>query len=131
MVDNAQETKTVRQSPFAAGLLGVGILLLAVSFFWPSQSASRAAWSPEQAQAYQAASIKLHSLSQESVAAAGSNKDKTIREKLGQAEAEYKAIRSQLDSAIDRPKSITLALRIAGSLAAIVGLILIFRRANG
>ena len=129
MADNVQEKKPAQLSSLAAGLLALGILLLAVSFFWPGQSVSRAAWSPEQAKAYQAASVKLHSLSQETVATAGSNNEKAIRAKLAQAEAEYKAIRSQLDSAIDRPKHITLALRIAGSLMAIAGLTLFYRRA--
>jgi hypothetical protein len=92
---------------------------------------SRSAWSPEQAKEYQAASVKLHSLSQQTVAAAGSNSDKANREKLAQAETEYKAIRSQLDSAIDRPKYITYALRIVGSLLAITGLTLIYRRSDG
>ncbi len=113
----------------AAGLLAVGILLLAVSFFWPGQSVSRAAWSPDQAKAYQDASLKLHSLSQETIAKAGANK--AFREKFAEAEAEYKIIRSQLDSAIDRPKHITLAIRITGSLLAIAGLMLIYRRTDG
>jgi hypothetical protein len=130
MADNELAKQSPRQSTLAAILLAGAILLLAVSFFWPGQSVSRAAWSPEQAKAYQAASVKLHSLSQQSVATAGSNNDKALREKLAEAEAEYKAIRSQLDSAIDRPKHITLALRICGSLSAIAGLSLIYRRPN-
>jgi hypothetical protein len=131
MVDNEQAKPPSRQLSLEAFLLAGGILLLAVSFFWPGQSLSRSAWSPEQAKAYQAASVKLHGLSQETVAAAGSNNDKANREKLAQAEAEYKAIRSQLDSAIDRPKYITYALRIFGSLLAIAGLALIYRRTDG
>jgi hypothetical protein len=131
MADSEQDKQPARQSSLAALLLAGGILLIAVSFFWPGQSASRTAWSNEQAKAYGAASEKLHSLSQESVAAAGSNKDKATREKLVQAEAEYKELRVQLDSAIDRPKHITLALRITGSLLAIAGLTLIYRRAAG
>jgi hypothetical protein len=130
MAGSEQQKKPAQQSSLAAGLLAVGILLLAVSFFWPGQSVSRAAWSIEQAKAYQAASLKLHSLSQETVAKAGSDKDKALREKFVEAEAEYKAIRSQLDSAIDRPKHITRAIRIAGSLMAIAGLTLIYRRTD-
>ena len=131
MADNDEAKQPARQSSVAAALLAIGILLLAVSFFWPSQSVSRSAWSPEQAKAYQAASVKLHGLSQETVAAAGSNNDKANREKLARAEAEYNAIRSQLDSAIDRPKYITYAMRIFGSLFAIAGLTLIYRHSNG
>jgi hypothetical protein len=130
MVDNEPDQQPARHLSMAAVLLAAGILLLVVSFFWPGQSASRAAWSPEQAKAYQAASLKLHNLSQETVATAGSNSEKALRERLAQAETEYKAIRSQLDSAIDRPKHITHALRIAGTLMAVAGLTLIYRR-NG
>jgi threonine/homoserine/homoserine lactone efflux protein len=131
MADNEQPKQPARHSSLAAVLLAGGILLLVVSFFWPGQSVSRSAWSPEQAKAYQAASVKLHGLSQETVAAAGSNNDKANREKLARAESEYKAIRSQLDSAIDRPKYMTYALRIFGSLFAIAGLALIYRHSNG
>jgi hypothetical protein len=130
MADNEQEKQPARHSIFAIALLAGGILLFALSFVWPGQAASRAAWSPEQAKAYDAASIKLHSLSQETVAGAGSNNAKALRAKVDQAEAEYKVLRSQLDSAIDRPKHITLALRISASLLAIVGLTLINRRAK-
>ena len=128
MVNNEPAKQTARQPMLAAILLAAGILLLLISFFWPGQSTSRAAWSPEQAKAYQKASVKLHNLSQETVATAGSNNDKALREKLDKAEAEYKAIRAQLDSAIDRPKHITLALRIVGTLLAIAGLTAIYRR---
>ena len=131
MADNEQSKQPARQSSLAAVLLAGGVLLLVVSFFWPGQSVSRSTWSPEQAKAYQAASVKLHGLSQETVAAADSNNDKANREKLARAEVEYKAIRSQLDSAIDRPKYITYAMRIFGSLFAIAGLTLIYRHSNG
>ncbi len=128
MADDAAAKEPRKHSTLAAALVATGILLLAVSFFWPGQSVSRAAWSSDQAKAYQAASMKLHSLSQETVASAGANGDKAVREKLEKAEADYKAIRSQLDSAIDRPKYITFAIRILGSLLAIAGMTLIYRR---
>ena len=130
MADSEQEKQPARPSSTAAILLGGGIFLFLISLFWPGQSASRAAWSNEQAIAYEAASIKLHGLSQETVAAAGSNKEKALREKVMKAEAEYKILRAELDSAIDRPKHITLVLRIFGTLMAIAGLTLIYRRAG-
>src|SRR5829696_2962889 len=129
MANSGQEKLPARQSAWAAILLALGILLFVVSFIWPGRSASRAAWSNEQAKAYDAASIKLHSLSQETVAAAGANNEKALRSKVAQAEAEYKVLRSQLDSAIERPKYITLALRVFGTLMAVAGLTLIYRRA--
>ena len=130
MADNEPATQPAGQPVLPATLLAVGILLLVVSFFWPGQSVSRATWSLEQAKAYQAASVKLHSLSQETVASAGANNEKDLREKLAKAETEYKAIRTQLDAAIDRPKHITVAMRICGSLLAIIGLSMIYRRAG-
>jgi hypothetical protein len=130
MADDKPAGRPSLRTSLAGGLMVTGIGLLLISFFWSGRAASRASWSAEQAKQYQAASVKLHSLSQESVAAAGSNNEKALREKLAQAETEYKAIRSQLDSAIDRPKYITYALRILGSLMAIAGVMLIYRRAN-
>lgn len=129
MASSEQETQRAPQPIGAASLLIGGILLVLASFFWPGQSSSRAAWSNEQAKAYDAASVKLHSLSQETVAAAGSNDEKALRAKVARAEAEYKVLRSQLDSAIDRPKHITLTLRIVGTLMAIAGLVLIYKHA--
>src|SRR5215211_3368504 len=90
MADNEQEKQPARQSSLAIALLAGGILLFALSFVWPGQSPSRAAWTTQQAKAYDAASIKLHSLSQETVATAGSNNAKALRAKVEQAEAEYK-----------------------------------------
>jgi hypothetical protein len=130
MADNEPETLSPRQTLLPGALMVAGILLLLVSAFWPGKAVSRAAWSPEQANAYQAASVKLHSLSQQSVASAGSNDEQALREKLANAEAEYKTIRTQLDAAIDRPKHLTLILRICGSLLAIVGLLMINKQSN-
>ena len=130
MADSEPAKQPTHRPAIAAGLLGMGILLLVLSFFWPGQSISRTAWSPEQAKAYQAASVKLHTLSQQTVTTAGSNSDKVNREKLAEAETEYKAIRTQLDSAIDRPKHLTYALRIVGALLAITGLTRIYRRSG-
>jgi hypothetical protein len=130
MADIEPEAKPASQPVLPAALLAGGIALLVASFFWPGQSISRTAWSPEQAKAYQAASVKLHSLSQETAASAGRNNEKALREKLSKAEADYKAIRTQLDAAIDRPKHVTLFLRICGSLLAIIGLSMIYSRAG-
>src|SRR3954464_5912530 len=68
MADSEQAKQPALHSAVAPSLLALGILVLAVSFFWPGQSVSRTAWPPEQAKAYQTASVKLHNLSQERVA---------------------------------------------------------------
>ena len=118
------------RQPLAAFLLAGGIAMVAVSFFWPSDSSNRANWSPQQARAYQAASVKLHSMSHETAHAAGSQDEKAVREKFDQAKAEYDALRGELDAAIDSPKNIRYALRIFGSLVAIAGLALNYVRAD-
>lgn len=122
--------RPAHQPALAAGLTATGILLLLLSLFWPGQSASRAAWSREQAKAYQAASVKLHSLSQQTVANGGSKAGKAATAELAQAEADYKVIRTQLDSAIDRPKHLTYLLRSIGTLLVIAGLTFIYRNSR-
>ena len=114
-----------RQLP-AAIFLVAGLSLLAASFLVPSQATSRASWSPEQAHAYQRASVKLHGLSHELEHAAGSKDEPAIKEKVKEAQAEYGALRTQLDAAIDRPKHIATTLQIGGSLLIATGAFVMF-----
>jgi hypothetical protein len=114
----------------ALTLVICGLASFAISFIWPNQATSRANWSTEDAKAYQSASVKLHALSHESVHAAGTKNEKAIREKLDQAEAEYNALRGELDSAIERPKQIRIALRVAGLLSVAGGAAIFYKRAN-
>jgi len=107
-------------------LLAGGVALVALSFIWPGEATSRANWSPEQAKAFSAARAKLHSASNETIRAAGSNNQKSARDKLDVAKAEFDSLRDQLESAIARPKHIALALRIAGFLLAAIGASLIY-----
>jgi hypothetical protein len=109
-------------------LLLVGLGLLAASFLLPGQAVSRASWSPDQARAYQKASIKLHGLSHEFEHAAGSKDEQALKEKLDQAQAEYGELRSQLDAAINRPNHIASTLRIIGSLLIAVGAVAIYSK---
>jgi hypothetical protein len=121
------EPTASRQLP-AAIFLVAGLGLLAASFILPSQATSRGSWSPEQAQAYQRASAKLHGLSHELAHAAGSKDEPAIKEKVKEAQAEYGALRTQLDIAIDRPKHIATALQIGGSLLIAIGAIVMFAK---
>ena len=101
MTDSEPEWKLDWRAALPATPLIVGIVIVVLSLFWP-KGASQSSWSPEQAKKYQAASVELHGLSH-SMAHAKPDEQAALNKKLQQAEADYKAIRSQLDSAIDRP----------------------------
>jgi hypothetical protein len=126
MADNRPVNPPVWRQSLAALLVVAGLAIITVSFIWPGKAASRASWSDEQAQAYSAASAKLHGLSFETVGAAGSDKEKAFREKLDKAKAEYDVLHNQLESAINRPRHISTAMRILGALIAASGAILFF-----
>jgi hypothetical protein len=130
MADNQPVNPPVWRQSLAALLVAAGLAIIAVSFIWPGNAASRASWSNEQAQAYSAASAKLHGLSFETVGAAGSNKEKETREKLDKAKAEFDVLHNQLESAINRPRHISTAMRIVGGLIAASGAIILYYSAN-
>jgi len=102
-------------------LLTSGIVLILLSLFWPTGTVSHANWSPDQAKQYQAASVKLHGRSHASVHPSPDADPQAMRKELQQAEADYKAIRTQLDSAINGPKRFALALRAAGIAILVAG----------
>jgi len=105
-----------------------GVGLLVASFILPGQSMRRGNWSPDQARAYQKASIKLHGLTHEFEHAG--NKDQALTEKLSQAQAEYGELRTQLESAINRPNRVATTLQIIAGLLIVVGVItIVYRRA--
>ncbi len=108
-------------------IAGIGLILL--SLVWPSSSLSRATWSQEQAQQFQAASVKLHDLSHGATHPTAEALAAHERE-LAKAEAEFKSIRADLDSAINRPKNHALAMRILGAILLIAGAIGIFSTRN-
>jgi hypothetical protein len=127
MTDNEPERKLDWRAALPAMPLIVGIVFVLLSLFWPN-GASQSSWSPEQAKKYQSASVELHGLSH-SMAHAKPDEQAALNKKLQQAEADYKAIRSQLDSAIDRPGRISVVLRWTGiALMAIGGLTLYLMR---
>ena len=104
----------------AALLLG-GIGLIAWSFMGIRPSAGNSGWSRERARDYQAAAIKLHGLSHDSVHATQPEKIQAVDAELKKAHAEYDALRSELESAIARPKQVAWMLRIGGVVLALVG----------
>lgn len=102
-------------------LLSGGVALILFSFMLPARLLSQSNWTPEQAKQYQAASLKLHSLSHASLHSTPEADREAQQNQLKQADADYQAIRSQLDSATKRPKNIAFAMRILGAGLLIVG----------
>ncbi len=104
----------------AAVLVILGVLIIGVSFVWPGKTTRRAAWSDVQAEKYQAASLRVHSLAHE-VANARPGQEATINAKLEQAKAEYQQVRNELDAAVGRPNRIAWGMRILGVALALAG----------
>jgi hypothetical protein len=100
-------------------LIGAGLIIW--SFVKPSLSSARAAWSQEQADAYQESAIKLHSLAHQAIHAAGSAEERDVETQLEKAQAEYDVLRAQLDTARSRPNRIAWLVRIGGILLMAAG----------
>jgi hypothetical protein len=98
--------------PLVCIVAGVVLILLSVSL--PKRTLNQGSWSQEQAEKYQAASVKLHSLSHSSIQSSPDSDPETIRKELQQAEKDYQAIRAQLDAALARPSKIVWVLRGIG-----------------
>jgi hypothetical protein len=98
-----------------------GMMLIGLSFVWPRMFPAQAAWSDEKAEAYQAASADLHRLSMQTGAAAPENQTRAAQEQLADAEANYAALRTELEDARSRPARIAIILRYSGILFAVVG----------
>ena len=110
----------------AAILMVLGLAATVASFLLPTSSTRRAAWSDAQARKYQAASIKLHSLSHEAAhidEASGhtSKEHAAVHDELAKAQVEYDVLRGELDSALGRPKRLAWLLRTGGILALVFG----------
>ena len=108
-----------RRTGLAIALIAVGLLLVAASVFLPEAATRGTNWSPEQAKQYQAASVKLHSLSH--TAARSPEKQEELRKQLQDAEKEYASRRADLDAALNRPHRVTFMLRVAGVFLAAAG----------
>ncbi len=114
MTPNDQSRAVGRWAALFTFLLTGGFVLIALSLFWPGHAVSRASWSQAQAQQYQAASVKLHSLSHASLHPTSGADAQAARKALDDARTDYESIRAQLDSAIDAPKRMALIVRAIG-----------------
>jgi hypothetical protein len=87
---------------------------VAISLIWPGRSTTSTAWSNADALKYQAASAKLHRLSHEFAHAVGTDNGPRVQAELDKAQSEYSLLRSELDSAMARPKFMAMILRVGG-----------------
>lgn len=112
----------------SAFALIAGVALIALSMFWPSSaSAGRSNWSPQQAKQYQQASARLHELSHAPEHPTPAQTLAHDRE-LKQAEAEFGAMRADLDTALGSSGKTTTILRLAGAVLIITGCIALYQR---
>jgi hypothetical protein len=126
MTDSNSERSSSIRTLVPPLVLILGCFLIAVSLIWPFSSTNHTGWSPEQAKQYQAASVKLHSLSHAAMHPTPDTDLKAQRKELEQAQEDYSAIRSQLDSAIAWPRQVAITMRIGGTLLGAIGAYLLF-----
>lgn len=128
MTDSDDRATVDWRTPLSGFALIAGVALIAVSMFWPSSAtAGRSNWSPQQAKQYQHASARLHELSHTPEHPTPAEIKAHDRE-LQQAEAEFKTIRADLDSAIGSSAKTTTILRLAGAVLIITGCIALYQR---
>jgi predicted negative regulator of RcsB-dependent stress response len=113
MASNEPEHHSDWRTALAIALIAVGLLLVVASVVMPASATGGTYWSREQAKQYQAASVKLHSLSH-TAANAAPEKQQQLRKDLQDAEKEYALRRADLDAAIGRPHRVITILRVAG-----------------
>jgi Flp pilus assembly protein TadB len=120
MADNEPEHRTDWRTALAIALIAVGLLFVVSSIIIPAGAAGGTNWSPEKAKQYQAASVKLHSLSHSS-ASASPEKQRELKSQLQDAEKDYASRRADLDAAIGRPTRVRWILRMTGVAIAAAG----------
>jgi hypothetical protein len=114
--EKSETTVLAWPAALAALLLALGIGAIGLSFTRHVDTSGRIAWSQDEARQYQAAAKKLHGLSHEFVHASQRADGPEVRAELHKAQAEYDALRTQLESAMARPWYIALLLRVGGVL---------------
>src|SRR5262245_54898937 len=115
MKENEPAKKPLAWQPIvAAVLLAGGVGTVALSFVWARVFDARANWTTEQAREYQAAAVKLHSLSHEYAQQTRQGPEQQMRDKLEAAKTEYESLQGQLEAARARPANVALGLRLSG-----------------
>ncbi len=122
-MDYSQTPKLATKRQFLAGvLLILGLLLLAFSFVGFANSTQVANWTPQEAREYQASSKNLHRLSHEYARKASTNEGQKVKAELQEAQQQYQKLRTNLDSAIARPRRFTWFARLGGLLLMAAGI---------
>jgi hypothetical protein len=109
-------------------LLMIGLMLIGLSFVWPTMASSQSAWPNEKAEAYQAASANVHRLSMQMAGRTPQDQTRAHHEELANAQTNYAALRTELDEARIRPARIATILRYSGILLAAGGAVWLFAR---
>jgi len=128
---SSEPRKTLSWQQVAASLLlAIGCALVSLSFAWPRVAGGSAAWPKDQALRYQRAAANLHSLSHKYAQAAAQGDERAVRRELEQAHGEYSEVRSELDSAMARPKRLATIIRALGLVLAVVGAVAFYYSAQ-
>ena len=107
-----------------------GLGLVALSLFWPRVFAGKSGWTQEQASKYQAASADVHRLSMQAGSTPPEDQTRSLQNELAKAQAEYGALRDELDAARARPGRIAAILRYLGIALAVGGALALAAKSN-
>lgn len=109
-------------------MLVIGLALVALSVVWPKISTGNSTWTENKAEAYQAASEELHSLSMQMAATPPEQQSRARADALAEAESKYTALRIELEDARERPARIATILRYTGIALAALGAVTLWTR---
>lgn len=99
-------------------LVAIGIASLVASFIWPHLDDGRGAWTEEKAKAYSEVSSRSHALATKLGTRGATEEDMRLAE---QADAEFRAMKAELDYARTRGDRVGFWLKIIGGVLAGVG----------
>lgn len=118
-----------RRAALSSASIVAGLLLVALSILLPNKILAGSAWSVEQAQEYQTAALRMHTLSHSAIHASPEKKQQ-LRQQLQDAEKDYASRRAELDAALARPRRTTTTLRVVGVALAAAGVLSAYIRRN-
>jgi len=102
-------------------LILLGLAVVAASYLPVGPMASHGNWSQQQAKDYQTASANLHALSNKYANEAMAGNTRDSRAEVEAAKAHFDELKTQLESAQNRPRLIAWLMRVGGGLLAAVG----------
>lgn len=117
--DADTQPRRVAAGPLVA--LSIGVVLILVSFLWPSISNGRGQWTTQQALEHQRASAELHQLSHKYDHELAEGNGDAVLDELQAARTEYERLDADLEAARNHPVHFAMVLRILGVLVAVAG----------